>query len=176
VFSRSSLTWAMIISCVFTSVPTMRVVAKFVFKSSTPWRPWDKVASRWAASSTLGALQHSLSPFNMRLGHPASGRICQLTLMDRLISSSSYSATQSGASWPTSFRWLQRESLAGGSGSCPRNPSRLGKVSASASLTSSLPWGQNLRTHRSLQPSAAPSPENKKLRLGAWGLWCPAFS
>jgi hypothetical protein len=75
VFSRSASTWATIVSHVFTSVPTMRVIAKFVFKSSTPWKPLGKVVSRRAASSALGASQRSLSPFGIRLGRPVSGRM-----------------------------------------------------------------------------------------------------
>jgi hypothetical protein len=46
----------MTISHVFTSVLTMRVITKFIFKSSMPWKPLGKVASQRAVSSALGAL------------------------------------------------------------------------------------------------------------------------
>jgi hypothetical protein len=184
VSSRSASTWVTIASHVFTSMPTMRVVAKFVFMFSMPWRPSDKLASRWIVSSALGASQRSSGPLVVRLGRLASGRRRRLTSTDHLIPSSSYSTTQSpsgrpeatGASWPTSSRWLQRESLAGGSGSCPRSPSCLGEVSTSSSSTSSLPWGQSPRVRRGSRLSAASSSEHKKLRLRAWGLWRPAIS
>jgi hypothetical protein len=105
----------------------------------------------------FGGSQCSQSPFNMWLGFSASGWTRQLDSTDLLILSSSCNSTQSpsgrleamGASWPTGSQWLQKESLADGSGGCPWSPSRLGGVSASASSTNSLLWGQSLRTHRS---------------------------
>jgi hypothetical protein len=142
------------------------------------------VVSRWAASPTSGASQHSPSPFVMRSGRLTLGWIRQLALTDRLIPSSSCSATQSpfgrpeaiGASWETGSRWLQRESLTGGSGSYLRDPFCLGEVSASASSTIMLPWGWSPRAHRSSLLLVASSPEHKELKLGAWGLHLPAFN
>jgi hypothetical protein len=107
-----------------------------------PWRPWDKLANQKSASSASRASWCSPCPFIVRLGRRALGRTCRLALMGLPTPSSSYSATQStfgrpeatGASCLTGYRWPQRESLVGGSGSCPRRPSRLGEASRSASL------------------------------------------
>jgi hypothetical protein len=101
VFSRSASTWATIVSCVFASVLTMRVVAKFVVKSLMAWRPSGKLANRRSAISALGASWRSPGPFVVRLGCRASGRTCRLASMDRQIPSSSCSTTQS------TFRWSE---------------------------------------------------------------------
>jgi hypothetical protein len=178
VFSRSASTWVMIVSCVFASVLTMRVVAKFVVKSSMPWRPSGKLANRRSATTASGASRRSPGPFVVRLGRRASGRTRRLASTVRPIPSSSCSVTQSmfgrpgamGESWPTGSRWPQRESLVGGSGGCPRSPSHLGEISASASSTSSLPWGLGQRACRRTLPSMASSPGARRLRWGLGGL------
>jgi hypothetical protein len=63
-----------------------------------------------------------------------------------------------GASWLTGSRWLQRESLTGGSAGCPRGPSRPGGISVSASSTGMLPWDLSQRVRRRTLPSMASSP------------------
>jgi hypothetical protein len=77
------------------------------------------------------------------------------------------------ANW---FPMATMECLIAGSGSCPRNPSRLGEVSACASSKSLLPWALSPRTRMTSWLLAVPPLEHKKLRLGAWGHRRLAFS
>jgi hypothetical protein len=63
-----------------------------------------------------------------------------------------------GASWPTGFRWPQRENLASGSAGCLRGPSHLGGISASASSTDTHPWDPSQRVRRRTPPLVASSP------------------
>jgi hypothetical protein len=54
--------------------------------------------------------------------------------------------------------------------SCPR------EISASASSTSTLPWGRSPRARRRSPLLVASSPGRAKMKLGAWGLCLPALS
>jgi hypothetical protein len=98
-------------------------------------------------STALGASKRFPSPFGMWTGRGTSVQPRPPTSTDHPIPSSFCSSTLSpseqleatGVSWQTGSRWLQRMSLGGGSGDCPRDPSLPGGISASASSTSTLP-------------------------------------
>jgi hypothetical protein len=154
-----------IIPSIFAFAPTSRPVVKVAFSSLRPWRSWDKVEHRRAVLTISGALKRFLSPFSMWTGRGTSGQSRPPASTDHPIPSSSCGSTLSpfeqlevmGTSWRTGSRWLQRTSLGGGSGVCRRDPPRPGGISASASSTSTLPWGQSQRASRHSLPSIASS-------------------
>jgi hypothetical protein len=132
----------------------------------------------------LGASRCSPCPFVERLGHRASGQTRRLASMDHRISSGSCSNMPSpfmrlevtSASWQSGSRWLQRTSPGGGSWVCLRDPSCPREISASASSTSTLPWGRSPRARRRFPLLVASSLGRTEKRLGAGGLCLPTLS
>jgi hypothetical protein len=154
-----------IVITVFAFVLSTRAIAGHVFKFSMAWRPLGKPASRRSATSASGASRRSLDPFAVRPGRRASSQMSWRVTTGLPIPWSSCSGTRPifaqlvamGASWPTSFRWPQRESLAGGSVGCLQGPSHLGGISASASSTGTHPWDPSQRVRRPTSPLMASS-------------------
>jgi hypothetical protein len=120
----------------------------------------------FAATSASGASWRSPDPFAVRPGRRASSRTSGHVTLGPPIPWSSCSGMPPmfmqpevmGVSWPTGFRWPQRESLAGGSAGCLRGPSHPGGISASASSTGTHLWDPSQRVRRRTSPLMALSP------------------
>jgi hypothetical protein len=154
--------------------------AKVVFNSLRPWRLWGRVECRRVESTALGALKRFPSPFGMWTGRGTSVQPLPPASMGCQIPFSFCGSTLSPfmqleamvVSWRIGSRWLQRTSPDGGSWVCRQGPYHPGVISASASSTSTLPWGRSQRARRRTLPSMASS---QGARRQSWGLGGSAF-
>jgi hypothetical protein len=148
------------------------------------WRPLVKSVSRRSMTLASGASRRSPDPFTVRPDRRASSQTSGRVTMGPPTSRSSCSGTRPmfvqleamGVSWPTGFRWPQRESLAGGSAGCLRGPSHPGGIFVSASSTASHPWDPSHRVRRRTSPLMASSPGVGTPSWGLGGLRSPTLS